>query len=79
MARKQQLNLRLKPEDEAILRAAAFVNDKSPTEFARELIEGAITSYAKLPAVKKAMEARAEQSAESEGKLVRLARDASEG
>jgi hypothetical protein len=71
-----QFNVRLAPDREVILRAAAFVHGKdTPGELARELIEEAIDRYAKLPAVKKALEARTEQTAANEGKLSHLPRD----
>jgi hypothetical protein len=68
-----QLNVRLPPEREAILRAAAFVNgNATPVELAREILETAIEGYAQLPTVKKALEARTEQAAANEGKLTHL-------
>jgi hypothetical protein len=68
-----QLNVRLPPEREAILRAAAFVSGSAtPGELAREIVENAIDGYAELPTVKKALEARAEQAAADEGKLTHL-------
>jgi hypothetical protein len=71
-----QINVRLAPEREEIFRAGAFVHGKATTgELARELIEEAIDGYAKLPTVKKALEARAEQAAANEGKLTHLSRD----
>ena len=74
MARSDpQLNVRLTPERDAILRAAAFVHGAAtPVELAREIIEHAIDGYAELPTVKKALEARAEQSAATEGRLSHL-------
>jgi hypothetical protein len=69
---KPQLNLRLRPDQDAVLRAAAFVNDKSTAEIARELIEDAIKRYAESPAIQQAMKARAEHRAEAEGKLTRI-------
>ncbi len=72
MAGRVQLNIRLSPERDAVLRAAAFVSDMTPGELARELVEEALVAYADRQAVIKAMEARAEHGAESEGKLARL-------
>jgi hypothetical protein len=68
-----QINVRLAPDRDAIFRAGAFVHGKATTgELARELIEEAIDGYSKLPTVKKALEARAEQAAADEGKLAHL-------
>jgi hypothetical protein len=74
MARKDpQLNVRLTPQRDTILRAAAFVHGAAtPGELAREIIEQAIDRYAESPTVKKALEARAEQAAASEGRLSHL-------
>lgn len=78
MAGRVQLNIRLSPESDAVLRAAAFVSDMTPGELARELVEEALVAYADRQAVIKAMEARAEHGAESEGKLARLPQNAAE-
>jgi uncharacterized protein (DUF1778 family) len=74
MSRKDpQINVRLASDREAILRAAAFVHDKAtPGALVHELVEEAIDQYAKLPAVKTALKARAEQMATNEGKLTHL-------
>lgn len=78
MARKDpQLNVRLTPEHDVIFRAAAFVHGAAtPGELAREVIEEAIERYEKLPAVKKALEAREEQMAAKGGRLRHLPRPA---
>jgi len=67
-----QINVRLTPEREAILRAAAFVHDKTAGALVHELVEKAIDRYAKLPTVQTAVKARAEQLAANEGKLTHL-------
>lgn len=73
MAREDpQHNIRLKPAQDATLRAAAFVHGLSPGDLARRYLEEGLVRDAKRPSVKKALEARAEQVAESEGKLTHL-------
>lgn len=67
-----QVNVRLSPEQGAILDAAAFVHNDTPGHLARDAVCAAIERYAALPTVKKALEARAEQVAASEGKLTHL-------
>jgi len=68
-----QINIRLAPDREAILRAAAFVHGKATSSaLVHELVEEAIDRYAKLPTVKTALKARAEQAATDEGKLTHL-------
>jgi hypothetical protein len=70
---QNQLNIRLKPDRDVFLRAAAFVNGLSAGELARQLLEEAIQErYAEVPTVKKAVEARIEQTAANEGKLAHL-------
>jgi hypothetical protein len=76
MADKHQLNVRLSPEKDAVLRAAAYVTSRSSGELARDLLEEALLDYANRPAIQKAMEARAEHEAEGEGKLTRIPNDA---
>jgi DNA-binding transcriptional regulator YhcF (GntR family) len=68
-----QINVRTKPDGYAILEAAAFVENKgTPGKLVQELVDEAIDRYAKLSAVKKVLEARAEQMAANEGKLTHL-------
>jgi hypothetical protein len=68
-----QINVRLAPDREAILRAAAFVHDKATLgALVHELVEEAIDQYAELPTVQTALKARAEQLATNERKLTHL-------
>lgn len=68
-----QINVRQPPDRYAILEAAAFVHDKgTPGKLVQELVDEAIDRYAELATVKKALEARREQSAADEGKLSHL-------
>ena len=72
MSDKQQLNIRLSPETDAVLRTVAYLSSRSAGDLARELLEQALDDYAEQTSVKKALEARAEHGAELEGKLARL-------
>ena len=74
MSRKDpQINVRLAPDREAILRAAAFVHGKTtPGVLVHELVEEAIDSYAKRTTVRAALKAQAEQLAVDQGKLTHL-------
>ena len=68
-----QINVRQPPSRYAILEAAAFVHDKgTPGRLVQELVDEAIDRYAELASVKKALEARREQTAADEGKLSHL-------
>jgi c-di-AMP phosphodiesterase-like protein len=72
-ADSRQINFRPKPDRFAILEAAAFVLNKgAPSKLVQELVDEAVDRYAELPAVQKALEARREQAAASEGKLSHL-------
>ena len=52
-----QINIRLAPDREAILRAAAFVHGKATSSaLVHELVEEAIDRYAKLPTVRDSSE-----------------------
>src|SRR5271170_2640022 len=67
-----QLNVRLNKPHRAVLDAAAFVQETTAARIVQELTERAIADYEKQPTVQKALEARAEQAAASEGKLAHL-------
>ena len=67
-----QINLRLPRNRRAVLDAAAFVEDRTTTEFVREHIEELIDQWANDPTVEKALEARRERQAAKEGKLSHL-------
>jgi c-di-AMP phosphodiesterase-like protein len=68
-----QTNVRLPSDRYAILEAAAFVHRAgTPTKLVQRLVNEAIDRYAKLPTVRKALEARREQVAADEGKLSHL-------
>jgi hypothetical protein len=67
-----QLNVRLDKPHRAVLDAAAFVHETTAARIVQELAERAIADYEKQSTVQKALEARAEQAAAREGKLVHL-------
>lgn len=75
MAREDpQINVRQSPDRYSILEAAAFVQGRgTPGKLVQKLVDEAIDRYADLASVKKALEARREQSAKDEGKLSHLA------
>jgi uncharacterized protein (DUF1778 family) len=71
-----QINVRQSQDRYAILDAAAFVENKgTPSKLVQEIVDEAIDRYAELPAVKKALEARADQTSANAGKLARLPQD----
>jgi hypothetical protein len=74
MARSDpQINVRPSQDQYAILEAAAFVENKgTPGKLVQELVDEAIARYGELPAVKKALEARADQTSANVGKLAHL-------
>jgi hypothetical protein len=71
-----QINVRQSQDRYAILDAAAFVENKgTPSKLVQEIVDEAIDRYAELPAVKKALEARADQASANAGKLTDLSKD----
>lgn len=68
-----QINVRQPPDRYSILEAAAFVQDKgTPGKLVQELVDEAIDRYAELTSVKEALEARRQQQAADEAKLLHL-------
>ncbi len=67
-----QLNVRLNKPHRAVLDAAAFVHETTAVRIVQELAERAIADYEKQPTVRKALEARAEQTRTNAGKLAHL-------
>jgi hypothetical protein len=71
-----QINVRQSQDRYAILEAATFVENKgTPSKLVQEIVDEAINRYAELPAVKKALEARADQTSANAGKLTHLSQD----
>jgi uncharacterized protein (DUF1778 family) len=73
-----QINVRLPPDQYAILAAAAYVRGlKSPSEVARSHLEALARELSEDRAIKMALEARALHEAEAEGRLSHLTRSRS--
>ena len=68
----KQINVRQSQDRYEVLEAAAYLEHKTPGRFVEDLVAEAIDRYFLMPSVQKALEARAERSAEEGRKVASL-------
>ncbi len=71
-----QLNLRIAPQDRAVLEALAFLAGSTPSDLARRWVLEQIEQQGRSHRVAELLRLREEAAAEVAGRLVDLARDA---
>jgi hypothetical protein len=74
-----QINIRIDAARLDVLEAAAFVHGVAVRELVLEAVGNAIDGYERMPTVKKALQARAEQAHATHGKVSPMPRRAERG